>query len=183
MATADEIKNIDFYLKIDTIEGEIETTGLEKQMQIRAFRFKADQPGSARKGTGLGSGKVSFGDFEFTAESGKASPQLFLACCKGNHIPQAILSLRKVGGDGNPYIYEKYTFGDIVISDFKCFGGAISDFEDEEADSPVEILPKNKISFNFTNLTHEYFQQKADGTVALTNTVSYDIKKVEGTGA
>ena len=40
-----------------------------------------------------------------------------------------------------------------------------------------------QISFNFTNITFEYYQQKADGSVALTNTTAYDIKKVEGTGA
>jgi type VI protein secretion system component Hcp len=40
-----------------------------------------------------------------------------------------------------------------------------------------------QVSFNYTKITLEYFQQKADGTVALTNTIAYDTKKVEGTGA
>lgn len=163
--------NQDYYLKIDTIEGESEAKGFEKQMQIESFSFGASNSGSAVQGTGLGVGKVSLQDFHFVVQNGKASPQLFLACAKGNHIPQAILTCRKAGGDGNPYTYLKVTFGDIVLSSFQTGG------------SGGQILPMEQVSFNFTNITFEYFQQKADGTVALTNTTSYDIKKVEGTGA
>lgn len=162
----------DYYLKIDTIEGESEATGFEKQMQIESWSFGASNSGSSGLGTGLGVGKVSLQDFHFVIANGKATPQLFLACAKGNHIPQGILSLRKTGGDGNPFTYQKVTFGDIVISSFNTGGSNGS-----------SILPQEQISFNFTNITIEYFQQKPDGTVALTNTCSYDIKKVEGTGA
>lgn len=164
--------NADYYLKIDTIEGESEAKGFEKQMQIESWSFGASNSGSSAQGTGLGVGKVSLQDFHFTVQNGKASPQLFLSCAKGNHIPQAELSLRKAGGDGNPYTYQKVTFGDIIISSFQTGGSNGSG-----------ILPIEQISFNFTKITFEYFQQKPDGTVALTNTTSYDIKKVEGSGA
>ena len=161
----------DYYLKVDTIEGESEATGFEKQMQIESFSFGASNAGSAVQGTGLGSGKVSLQDFHFVVQNGKASPVLFLACAKGNHIPQAILSCRKTGGDGNPYTYTKITYGDLVISSFQTGG------------SNGSGMPMEQCSFNFTNITFEYYQQKADGSVALTNTTSYDIKKVEGAGA
>lgn len=164
--------NADFYLKIDTIEGESEATGFEKQMQIESWSFGATNAGTAKTGTGLGAGKVSLQDFHFVIENGKASVQLFLATCKGNHIPQAILSCRVTGGDGNPYTYYKVTFGDLVISSFQT-----------GASNGSGVKPMESVSFNFTKITHEYFQQKADGTVALTNTVSYDIKKVQGEGA
>lgn len=162
----------DFYLKIDTIEGESDAVGFEKQMQIESFSFGASNAGSAAQGTGLGAGKVSMQDFNFVVKNGKASGPLFLATCKGNHIPQAILSLRKTGGDGTPYCYLKITFGDILLSSFHTGGS-----------SGGGSLPMEQTSFNFTKITHEYFQQKPDGTVALTNTVAYDIKKVEGSGA
>src|SRR5690606_41125739 len=85
----------DYYLKIDTIEGESEAADFEKQMQIESWSFGASNAGSAVQGTGLGVGKVSLQDFHFVVLNGKASPQLFLACAKGNHIPQAILCCRK----------------------------------------------------------------------------------------
>lgn len=162
----------DYYLKIDTIEGESIAVGFEKQMQISSWSFGASNSGSAVQGMGLGAGKVSLQDFHFVVQNGKASPQLFLACAKGNHIPQAILSCRKTGGDGSPYTYTKITFGDLVISSFNTGGSDGS-----------KTLPTEQIAFNFTNITFEYFEQKQDGTVSLTNTTSYDIKKVEGTGA
>lgn len=162
----------DYYLKIDTIEGESLATGFEKQMQIESFSFGASNSGSSSQGTGLGMGKVNFQDFHFVVMNGKASPQLFLACAKGNHIPQAVLSLRKTGGDGNPFTFSKVTFGDVVLSSFQTGGSNGSD-----------VLPMEQVSFNFTKITFEYFQQKEDGSVALTNTTSYDIKKVEGSGA
>jgi type VI secretion system secreted protein Hcp len=159
----------DFLLKIEGIEGEAEAVGFEKQMQIESWSFGATNSGSAGLGTGLGSGKVSMQDFHFVIQNGKASAQLMLACCKGNHITEAVLTCRKTGGSGTPYTYYKYTFNDIVISSFQS--GA------------SQTLPMEQVSFNFTKITLEYFQQKADGTVALTNTITYDTKKVEGSGA
>jgi len=163
--------NADYYLRIDTIKGESEAVGFEEQMQIESWSFGANNSGSANVGTGMGTGKVSMQDFHFVIQNGSASVQLFLATCKGNHIPQAVLSCRKTGGDGTPYTYYKVTFGDLVISSFQTGGSNGSG-----------ALPMESISFNFTKITHEYFQQKANGTVALTNTVTYDTKKVEGVG-
>jgi len=159
----------DFYLKIDSIEGESEAIGFEKQIQIESWSMGANNAGSAGLGTGMGTGKVSMQDFHFVMQNGKASAQIMLAVCKGNHIPQAILSCRKTGGDGSPYTYYKYTFDDIVISSFQSGASA--------------ALPMEQCSFNYTKITLEYFQQKTDGTVALSNTISYDTKRVEGSGA
>ena len=162
----------DYYLNIDTIKGESEAVGFETQMQIESWSFGATNSGSSGIGTGAGTGKVSMQDFHFVIQNGKASVQLFLACCKGNHIPKAVLSCRKTGGDGTPYTYYKVTFEDLVISSFNTGGSNGSG-----------ALPMESISFNFTKITHEYSQQKKDGSVSLTNTVSYDTKKVQGSGA
>lgn len=165
----------DYYLKIDQVEGEAiaKIDNVDKQMQIESWSFGATNSGSGKQGAGLGVGKVSFQDFHFVVQNGKASPQLFLHNAKGTHLNQAILSCRKTGGGGNPYTYFKVTFGDIVISSFQTGGSNGS-----------AVLPMEQISFNFTNITMEYFEQNTQsGQVQLTNTVSYDIKKVEGTGA
>jgi type VI secretion system secreted protein Hcp len=159
----------DFYLQIEGIEGESEAVGFEKQIQIESWSMGANNAGSAGLGTGLGTGKVSMQDFHFVMQNGKASAQIMLAVCKGNHIKKAVLSCRKTGGDGSPYTYYKYSFEDLVLSSFQS--GA------------SQALPMEQVSFNYTKITLEYFQQKPDGTVALSNTIAYDTKKVEGTGA
>jgi type VI secretion system secreted protein Hcp len=79
-----------------------------------------------------------------------------------------MLSCRQAGGDRNPYTYLKVTFGDIFISSFHTGG------------SGQQVPPMEQVSFNFTNVTFEYFEQKPDGTVALTNTTGYDLKEVDG---
>ncbi len=162
----------DYYLKIDTIEGEAEAVGFEKQMQIESFSFGSTNSGSSGVGTGAGTGKAQLHDFHFVVEYGKASLPLFLASVKGNHIPHAILSLRKTGGDGTPYTYLTVTFEDLVISSYSTGGSNGSG-----------SLPMDSIAFNFTKISKVYSQQKADGTVSKTNSVAYDVKKVQGSGA
>ncbi|HGE1656753.1 TPA: type VI secretion system tube protein Hcp, partial [Salmonella enterica subsp. enterica serovar Typhimurium] len=44
----------------------------------------------------------------------RASPNLFKYCASGKHIPQAILVMRKAGG--NPLEYLKYTFTDLIVA-------------------------------------------------------------------
>ncbi|HSK73449.1 MAG TPA: type VI secretion system tube protein Hcp [Pyrinomonadaceae bacterium] len=162
----------DYYLKIEGVDGESEAIGMENQIQIASWSWGASNSGSAGLGTGLGTGKASMQDFHFVCENGKATPQLFLKCATGKHIPEAILTCRKTGGNGEPYTYYKMTFKDIVISSFQEGGSGGSD-----------MLPMCQISFNYTKITQEYFQQKKDGSVSLTNTVNYDTKKVQGSGA
>lgn len=166
----------DFYLKIDTIEGEsIVTEGqmdsgvLNKACQIESWSFGASNAGSAGIGTGLGTGKVSLQDFHFVIQNGKASVPLFLACCKGNHIEKATLSCRKTGGGGTPYTYYRVIFEDLVISSFQT--GA----------SSGGVLPMEQIAFNFTKITHQYYEQDTKGGMTqLASTAVYDAKKVEG---
>ena len=163
--------NADYYLKIDTIEGESEAVGFEKQMQIESWSFGASNSGSSGVGTGAGTGKVSLQDFHFVIQNGKASVPLFLACAKGNHIEKATLSCRKTGGGGTPYTYYRVIFEDLVISSFQTGGSNGS-----------QTLPMEQISFNFTKITHNYYEQDTKGGMTqLASTAVYDAKKVEGT--
>jgi type VI secretion system secreted protein Hcp len=153
----------DYFLKIDTIEGESDAKGFRKQLHIESFSFGATNNGSA-----VHPGHVSLQDFHFVIQNGRASAQLFDACVRGRRIRQAMLSCRQAGGDRNPYTYLKVTFGDIFVSSFHTGG------------SGQQVPPMEQVSFNFTNVTFEYFEQKPDGTVALTNTTGYDLKEVDG---
>lgn len=163
---------VDYYLKIGDIKGESKATGFEEQMQLASWSFGASNSGSASLGTGLGSGKMSLQDFHFVIQNGAASLPLFLHCAKGTHFPEATLTCRKTGGDGKPYPYLVIKFKDSVISSFQTGGSEGSG-----------TLPMEQISVNFTEIEMEYKQQKQDGSVSTTNTVKYDAKKVEASGA
>ncbi len=162
----------DYYLQIQGIKGESLSVGFEDAIQVQSWSFGATNSGSASVGQGLGSGKVSFQDFHFVVQNGSASLPLFLATCKGNHFKEAVLSCRKTGGGGEPYTYYKVTFGDLVFSSFQTGGSDGSG-----------SLPMEQVSFNFTKITHQYYMQKSDGTVAQKSNVTYDTKTVSGTGA
>lgn len=163
----------DYYLKIEGIDGEAEAEGLKNQIQIESWSWGATNSGSAAQGTGMGMGKVSLQDFHFVCQNGKATPQLFLACAKGEHKGNATLTCRRSGGDGTPQTYYEMIFDDIVISSFQEGGSGGSD-----------LLPMCQISFNYAKITQKYYRQDTKtGKNTLTNTVSYDIKKTKGEGA
>jgi hypothetical protein len=71
----------DYYLKIDTIEGESDATGLKNNAD-RIVVIRREQQRIERSGYGSRRRKVSLQDFHFVVQNGKASPQLFLACAK-----------------------------------------------------------------------------------------------------
>ena len=163
----------DYYLKIDGIDGEAESRGFEKNMQIESWSFGASNAGSASQGTGMGVGKATMQDFHFVVQNGKASLPLFLAVCKGTHISQATLTCRKTGGDGTPYPYLKVIFDNLTLSSFQTGGSNGSN-----------ILPMEQVSFNFAKITMEYSQQATEGGLPKkTNSVVYDVKKTSGEGA
>ena len=55
--------------------------------------------GSAHVGGGAGAGKVNVQDISVTKYVDSSSPKLMLACCNGTHYANALLTVRKAGGD------------------------------------------------------------------------------------
>jgi type VI secretion system secreted protein Hcp len=89
-----------------------------------------------------------------------------LACASGQHIANAVLTLRKAGKDQQEYT--KVKFSEVLISSFQTGGSSGS------------INPSDQISFNFTKIEHEYKEQKADGTLGGTVKAGFDLKKMQG---
>jgi len=158
MATAD------FLLKIDTIAGESNQKGHEGWIEIGDWDIAVENAGSSSVGGGAGSGKVSMRDFNFGVKYGISSPKLFLACATGQHIPSAVLHIRKAGGDQQTFVEWKFT--DILISSYQTGG--------QEGGDP---LPTDRVSFNFTKIEMEYKPQRPDGTLGAGIRAGYDVKK------
>jgi len=144
---------VDFFLKIDGIDGESQDKTFKNAIDLESWSFGATNSGSmGHAGGGGGSGKVKFEDFHFTMRSNKASPKLMLACASGEHIKKAVLTCRKAGKDQQVFL--KYTFSDCIVSSFQQGGG-----------SSGEILPTDSISLNYGKIEKEYKAQKPDGTM------------------
>jgi type VI secretion system secreted protein Hcp len=153
----------DGFLKLAGIEGESQDSKHANEIELLSYQFGAQQSGTAAVGGGMGAGKVSVSDLQIVKRTDKSTPKLFLACCTGEHIPNATLTLRKAGTSQQEYLIVNLT--DILVSHLDNGGSTHSD------------IPTETVSLNFTKIEIQYQQQKQDGTLAGTIKTGYDIKK------
>lgn len=153
---------VDYFLKIDGIDGDSTAQGHENEIQAEAFSWGTSNASLATAGS-AGAGKVAFQDLHFTASTGKASPKLMLACASGKHIATATLTCRKAGGTQQEFLVVKLK--DIVVSSYQT-GGSAGD----------EIGPTDQISLNFASVEYQYNQVDDRGQV-LPIVTGYDLKQ------
>jgi type VI secretion system secreted protein Hcp len=152
---------IDYFLKIDGIDGESADSKHKAEIDLLSYNFGAVQTGTQSSGGGGGGGKVQMQDFHFNMHINKATPKLLLACATGEHIKKAVLTCRKAGKEQQEYL--KVTFSDLLVSSYNT-GGSGDD------------IPVESISLNFAKIEFEYKEQKADGTLGGAVKAGYDLK-------
>ena len=155
--------SVDYFLKIEGIDGESLQKGHEKEIELMSFSWGESNAGSFAVNLGGGSGKVSMQDFHFTVPINKSSPKLFLACATGEHIKSASLTCRKAGKTQQEFL--KWKFSDILISSYNTGGSGGSD-----------VVPIDQVSFNFTKIEVSYAPQKQDGSLDAAIPAGYDLK-------
>jgi type VI secretion system secreted protein Hcp len=143
---------VDFFLKIDGIEGESQDKTHKGEIPVMSWSFGAAQSGTSSHGSGAGGGKVNFQDFHFVMTVNKSTPKLLEKCADGTHIKNAVLVCRKAGGTQQEYL--KVTFTDILVSSYQIGGSGGSD-----------IIPTDQVSLNFSKIEFEYKEQKPDGSL------------------
>ncbi len=142
------------FIKFDGVDGEVASKGHEKWIEILSWSWGVSNAGSSSMGSGGGAGKVSLQDFHFSHSIDKASPQLFLACAQGKHIPKATLSFTRSssspdGTAGQEVEYYRITLSDVVVSSLQ--GGTPPPGTTQGGDRPHE-----SISLNFQKIRMEY---------------------------
>jgi type VI secretion system secreted protein Hcp len=154
---------VDYFLKIDGIDGESLQKGHEKEIELMSFSWGESNAGSFAGNMGGGSGKVSMQDFHYTVPINRSSPKLFLACATGEHIKSATLTCRKAGKTQQEFL--KWKFTDLLISSYNTGGSGGAD-----------VLPIDQVSFNFTKIEISYAPQKQDGSLDAAIPAGYDLK-------
>lgn len=157
---------VDYFLKIDGIQGESLDDKHKNEIQLESWSFGAANTGSFAHGTGGGAGKVQMQDFHFVKRVDKAGPKLFQACASGEHIKTAVLTCRKAGKDQQEYL--KITLGQILVSSYQTSGSGGSD-----------IVPTEQIAINFATIKVEYKEQKADGTLGGSTVAEWNLKTMK----
>jgi len=136
---------VDYFLKIEGIDGESTDKAHIKWIEVDSFSFGASQTGSFSAGGGGGAGKVQFQDFHFTSRVSKASPNMFLKCATGEHIKEGTISCRKAGGDQQKdFMFIKMT--DVMVTSYQTGGSG-------------NVVPTDQVSLNFTKIEFSYAPQ------------------------
>jgi type VI secretion system secreted protein Hcp len=155
--------HVDYFLKIDGIDGEAQDHAHKNEISIESWSFGATNAASGYAGGGGGAGKVSVQDMHFTSKLNKASTGLMLSCATGKHIANVLLTCRKAGE--KPIEYLKIKLQDVLVSSYQTGGSAHGD-----------VVPVDQFSLNFAKFHLEYAEQKADGSAAPSLKAGYDLK-------
>jgi len=155
---------VDYFLKIDGIDGESMDGKHKGEIELESFSWGESQSGSFAAGGGGGAGKVQMQDFHFVMRVNKASPKLLLACASGEHIKKAVLTCRKAGKEQQEFL--KVTMSDLLVSSYQTGGSNSSN-----------VLPLEQISLNFSKIEQEYKPQGADGSLQAAVKAGWDVKQ------
>ena len=142
---------VDYFLKLDGIEGGSIDDKHKGELEILSFSWGATNSGTFSEGPGGGAGKAAFQDFHITSHIDKSYPKLKLAVSSGQHIAKATFTARRAGTQQQEYL--KIEFSELLVSSIQLGGGG-------------EIVPTMQISLNFAKFEVEHKEQKADGTLA-----------------
>src|SRR5437763_13886343 len=119
---------VDMFIKIGAIDGETKDKvyASKKYIDVLAWSWGLSNSGSAHVGGGAGAGKVNVQDVSVTKYVDSSSPKLMLACCNGTHYANALLTVRKAGGDA-PVEYIKIKMEEVFITSVSTGGSGGED--------------------------------------------------------
>lgn len=154
---------VDITLKIEGVEGESVIDGHEGEIDVLAWSWGMSQSGSMHVGGGGGSGKVNVQDVSITKYVDKASTNLLRTCCNGEHLSEAVLTVRKAGKE--PIDYVSITMKPVIITSVSTGGSGGED-----------RLTEN-VTLNFATVTYSYTPQKEDGSADSAMDLTWNIEK------
>jgi len=153
---------VDYYLKLDGIEGESANAKFKNQIQLLSWNWGASQVSSVEANGGSGAGKVNLSDISVSTYFDKATPKFFKNICAGTHFKTATLSAVKAGAkDSKPYL--TVDMGELFVT------GLTVTAQDE--------IPSVNLSFSYNEIKIEYGVQGGDGNITNTGPVSYSAKE------
>ena len=152
---------VDMFIKIGDIKGEAQDASHKDEIDVLAWSWGMSQSGTTHTGSGGGAGKVNVQDLSFTKYVDASSTALMVSACKGAHIKETKLTVRKAGS--TPLEYIKITLTDCLVSSISTGGSGGED-----------RLTEN-VTLNFAKFKVEYTAQAATGGKAATTTAAWDI--------
>jgi len=152
---------VDFYLKLDAIDGESTDADHTGEIQLLSFSWGGSQVTAVAGTGGSGAGKADLADLSVMKYMDKASAPIFKALLTGTHIKTGVLSAIKAGAGGKPFL--KLSFEELFVTS-------------QQVSASSEI-PSESVSFSYNKIKVEYSTQNEQGILTATGAVSYDLKQ------
>jgi type VI secretion system secreted protein Hcp len=147
----------DFFLKLDTIKGDSLDSQHAGEIEVESFSWGTTNHTTIGSATGgAGAGKAQFERLLITARVSSASPLLAHLCASGQHVKNAVLTVRKAGGKQEDYY--NVTFKTVFLTQYKSVGGS--------GTSGANLLPLDELTFLYGTYQIEYRPQMKDGSLA-----------------
>ncbi|MBP7566884.1 MAG: type VI secretion system tube protein Hcp [Burkholderiaceae bacterium] len=153
----------DIFLKINGIDGESADSAHKNEIEVLDWTWRISQESTMHAGSGGGAGKAKVDDLTFVHNVDRASPNLMKFCLTGKHIPEAVLTVRKAGG--NPLEYLKITMSDVIVTLVAPTGSSTDNNRSRET-----------VALSFAKVKQEYTVQNQQGGSGGAVTAGYDIK-------
>lgn len=151
----------DMFLKLEGIPGESTDSKHKEEIEVLSWSWGETNAATGASGGGRGAGKVSMSDIVISKEVDKSTPKLALACATGEHVPEAVLTVRRAGGEQQEYLQIKLT--DCLVTSYQMSG------------SNGGGVPSESFSLNYTKIEWQYKPQKPDGTLDSPQVTGYDL--------
>ncbi|KUZ60277.1 Hcp1 family type VI secretion system effector [Burkholderia ubonensis] len=152
----------DIFLRLAGINGESRDVRHGNEIEVITWNWAVSQQSNMHLGSGGGAGKATVGDMLFEHYIDCASPNLVQYCLLGKHIPEAVLVMRKAGGE--PLEYLKITMEGVLIAQVTA------------ASNRNMAMPREEVRLSFARVRQEYVIQNARGGNGGAVTMGYDIK-------
>ena len=146
---------VDYFLKLDGIDGESTDSQHKGEIVIESFSWGASNTTPTEGGAGAG--KAVAAGFTIQKKLDRSSPLLMLACCNGQHIKTGVLSARRRIGKELSYL--KIDLTDILVSSYHTAGGSSG--------------PTEQLSLNFQKIEVVYYPEDAKGNLGKAVTGSF----------
>ncbi len=150
----------DIFIKIDGIAGESQDATHAEEIEVLHWGWAITQKSSMHSGSGGGAAKATVEDLSFTHHIDRATPNLAGYAFRGQHIPKALLTMRKAGGV--PLEYLRITMYDVVITHVEPVAG--------------EGVALEHVRLSFARMKQEYVVQSPIGGSQGTITSLIDVK-------
>ncbi|MGC2635859.1 MAG: type VI secretion system tube protein Hcp [Acidobacteriaceae bacterium] len=152
---------VDYFLKLDGIQGESQDEKHKNEIQIMSWSWGASNVSSVSGTGGSGAGKADLSDISMMLNFDKSTPKFFKSVCAGSHIPTGTFTAVKAGTDGKPYL--KIDFKEIFVTSLQM--------------SAAGEVPAVSLSFSYDEIKIDYSAQDEKGNVASTGPVTFNTKQ------